>query len=188
MNGMNQFWGWPQVQWPVLTWRDAQNAGTHVTFTGASDHVQRDREVSFLYDAALLSKKLVKIFTNVLLPSTWKCSGPPNYAYSNIDTKISQSMRPIHPEMHLRELFDVLGCFEALILSRLETIPDEIRKLAVQEIKDCCKCLSNMARPTVFTEEPVVFFDENWPLLLVIFEKLSQVILFSLKRLAISNV
>ena len=83
--------------------------------------------------------------------------------------------RPARIDIDFRQMRDIFVCFEELILPKLPVLPYDARKYIIQQIRDCDLLLSNMAKAAFFRDEPAIFFNFNWPIILLVYDKLSRV-------------
>jgi hypothetical protein len=148
---------------------------------------ERECEVAVLHDAAAIERKLRFSISSVLLPSNWKYVGEPNSGYLNTECNLNilQQERPVRPCIEFRQVCDIFECFDALILPRQVTLSHDLRKNVVHEIKKGSECLLYMTKAAIFTDEPAVFFFYNWPLILLVLDKLLQVRLIFPRHLLI---
>jgi hypothetical protein len=159
------------LQWiPALGQRVLQN---YIPSVFVDD--QTAREKSVFNDAASISKKLENALDSVRLPACWKYIGPPDNAYQCTVSKVLQKERPFVTTIGLRQVYGIFACFEAEVIARLETLPHHTRSYITQEIKNSAKILSCMTKTIIFTNEPAIFFNHNWHVILLIRDKLTQV-------------
>ena len=129
-------------------------------------------------DAASICRKLGFEIDRVRLPADWTCIGEPSYSYQQKTTKIILTDRPARADIEFRLVREIFLCFEEVILPKFTMLHNDDRKYIIQQIRDCGLLLSNMAKAAFFKDEPAIFFNFNWPIILLVYDKLSRVRLF----------
>jgi hypothetical protein len=139
----------------------------------------RLEEESYFLEASSISRKLGNAIAAIQISREWTYLGDSaasEFMYRNKDTLISQSNRPVDPRMDFSQIWDIFTYFEQVALPpHARTLQPKFSKYISDEIRQTGKILSDMCKNAVFPAEPAVFFNHNWPIVLLIFDKLSQV-------------
>jgi hypothetical protein len=122
-----------------------------------------------------ISRTLRMAMAKINLDSNWVAfSSPDGKGYRNLKSGQCQSERPVRPNLEVDVFSDVsFQTFQMVVDSSLST--PQIFSLLSQELRDSAIALWEICRKTLQAEE-INFFSLNWPILTIIFEKLSQVL------------
>ena len=176
---MNFGWHWPA--WiPVLP-AVGQQTGVvqnHDYYAYPDAQGARDQEYEMMKDAASIGTKLSIAVDSVRLPAGWKYLSYPEGAYFHEKSNTYNKERPVPASLDFRRVHEIFAYFEAIFFPRWETLwynmPQNMRGHIFNEINNCVKVLSNMIKTAILKDEPTIFFDVNWPSILLVSEKLAQ--------------
>jgi hypothetical protein len=141
----------------------------------SAESAEAQFEESYFLEASSISRKLGHAISSVQISREWVYTVSEN-VYRNKVSAICQAARPVDPHLNFSEVWDIFTYFEQVALStHTRTLPSKLMKYVSDEIRRTGKILSDMCRNVVFQEEPAVFFNHNWPIILLVFDKLSHV-------------
>jgi hypothetical protein len=158
-----------QKTWNGLKWVYQSVNHPQVAYGGGGQH----DTAMYLNETALMGRKLEMAIDSVKLLPGWRFLGRPDCLYQNMTSGLCTAERPVDPNIDHVIILEIFIFFDEIVLSR--NLPLNVsRPLTEEVIKVVWKSLSEICRNPVL-EEPALLFNLNWPIVMLLYHKLTQV-------------